>query len=240
MPRLFNCKFLLLAWATTMKKLFRDRKHAGRLLATHLQKVIELDRKNSLILALPRGGVPVAIEVASVLDIPMDVLVVRKIGHPFQPEYGIGAITEEGYYWADPGAILVSDIQPHQIQQTVEKERLEVARRVKKYRNNEPLTSLMNKTVILVDDGLATGVTARVAAQYIRTKGAHRIILAVPIAPDSTAQSHPPEFDEIICFQQSPSLLAISQFYEDFTQVTDQEVIETLKKKNNKQRENLI
>ena len=223
-----------------MKQIFRDRKQAGRLLATYLQKVIELDRKNSLVLALPRGGVPVAIEVANVLNVPMDILVVRKIGHPFQPEYGIGAITEEGYYWADPGAIRISDIQPHQIQQTVEKEGLEVARRIKKYRNDEPLTSLMHKTVILVDDGLATGVTARVAAQYIRTKGAHKIILAVPIAPDNTAQSQPPEFDEVICFQQSPSLLAISQFYQDFTQVTDQEVLEMLKKKNNKQRENLI
>ncbi len=229
-----------MAWATTMKQIFKDRKHAGRLLATHLQKAIELDRKNSLILALPRGGVPVAIEVANVLNIPMDILVVRKIGHPFQPEYGIGAITEEGYYWTDPGAVRVSDIQPQQIQQIVEKESVEVSRRIKKYRNDQPLASLMGKTVLLVDDGLATGVTARVAAQYVRSKGAHRIILAVPIAPDSTAHSHPPEFDEIVCFHQSPSLLAVGQFYQDFSQVTDEEVLDILKKKNHKQRENFI
>lgn len=223
-----------------MKQIFRDRKHAGRLLATHLQKVIKLDRMNCLILALPRGGVPVAVEVANVLNIPLDILVVRKIGHPFQPEYGIGAITEEGYYWTDPGAVRVSDIQPIQIQQVVEKETLEVARRIKKYRNNRPLPSLMGQTIILVDDGLATGVTARVAAQYVRSKGAKRIILAVPIAPDTTVQSQPQEFDEIVCFQQSPNLLAIGQFYADFTQVSDHEVIAVMKSRNLKMRDSYI
>jgi len=223
-----------------MKQVFQDRKQAGRLLATHLQKTIKLDRMNSLILALPRGGVPVAVEVANVLNIPMDILVVRKIGHPFQPEYGIGAITEEGYYWTDPGAIRVSDIQPTQIQQVVEKETLEVARRTKKYRNDKPLPSLNGKTIILVDDGLATGVTARVAAQYVRSKGAQQIILAVPIAPDATVQSPPPEFDDIVCFQKSSTLLAISQFYADFAQVTDQEVLDIMKTRQTKIRESYI
>lgn len=223
-----------------MKKVFQDRKQAGRLLATHLQKAIKLDRMNSLILALPRGGVPVAVEVANVLNIPMDILVIRKIGHPFQPEYGIGAITEEGYYWTDPGAIRVSDIQPMQIQQVVEKETLEVARRIKKYRNDKPLPSLNGKTIILVDDGLATGVTARVAAQYVRSKGAQKIILAVPIAPDATVQSHPSEFDDIVCFQQSSTLLAVSQFYVDFAQVTDQEVLDLMKSRSRKMRESYI
>ncbi|MES2802497.1 MAG: phosphoribosyltransferase family protein [Bdellovibrionota bacterium] len=226
-----------------MKQIFHDRKHAGRLLATQLQKlqhIIKLDRMNSLILALPRGGVPVAIEVAHVLNIPMDILVVRKIGHPYQPEYGIGAMTEEGYYWTDPGAVSVSDIQPLQIQQMVEKETLEVARRIKKYRNDRPLPSLVDKTILLVDDGLATGVTARVAAQYVRSKGAQRIILAVPIAPDTTAQSQPVEFDDIICFQQSPTLLAVSQFYLNFSQVTDQEVLDIMKTRSAKMRESYI
>lgn len=223
-----------------MKQIFHDRKHAGRLLAAHLQRVIKLDRKNCLILALPRGGVPVAIEVANVLNIPMDILVVRKIGHPYQPEYGIGAITEEGYYWTDPGAVRVSDIQPMQIQQVVEKETLEVARRVAKYRDDKPLPPLDGKTVLLVDDGLATGVTARVAAQYVRSKGASRIILAVPIAPDATVQSQPPEFDDIICFKQSATLLAVGQFYLDFSQVTDQEVLDVMKTRSSKMRETYI
>lgn len=223
-----------------MKKLFRDRKHAGKLLAAHLQKTIELDRKHSLILALPRGGVPVALEVANVLNLPLDLLVVRKIGHPFQPEYGIGAITEEGYYWTDPSVISISDIQPQQVQQVVEKENHEVKRRVQKYRGDHALPSLQDKTVLLVDDGLATGVTARVAAQYIRSKGAKKIILAVPIAPDHTAHSHPPEFDEIICFQQSPLLLAVGQFYEDFTQLNDEDILNIMAKKNTKQRESYI
>lgn len=223
-----------------MKQIFHDRKHAGRLLAAHLQRVIKLDRKNCLILALPRGGVPVAIEVANVLNIPMDILVVRKIGHPYQPEYGIGAITEEGYYWTDPGAVRVSDIQPIQIQQVVEKETLEVARRVAKYRDDKPLPSLEGKTVLLVDDGLATGVTARVAAQYVRSKGANRIILAVPIAPDATVQSQPPEFDDIISFKQSATLLAVGQFYLDFSQVTDQEVLDLMKTRSSKMRETYI
>lgn len=223
-----------------MKQIFHDRKHAGRLLAAHLQRVIKLDRKNCLILALPRGGVPVAIEVANVLNIPMDILVVRKIGHPYQPEYGIGAITEEGYYWTDPGTVRVSDIQPMQIQQVVEKETLEVARRVAKYRDDKPLPPLDGKTVLLVDDGLATGVTARVAAQYVRSKGASRIILAVPIAPDATVQSQPPEFDDIICFKQSATLLAVGQFYLDFSQVTDQEVLDVMKTRSSKMRETYI
>lgn len=223
-----------------MKQIFHDRKHAGRLLASHLQKSIKLDRANSLILALPRGGVPVAVEVANVLNIPLDILIVRKIGHPFQPEYGIGAITEEGYYWTDPGAVRVSDIQPSQIQQVVEKETLEVARRIKAYRNDKSLPPLQGKTVILVDDGLATGVTARVAAQYVRSKGASQIILAVPIAPDATVQSHPPEFDDIVCFKQSPTLLAVGQFYFDFSQVSDQEVIDLLNSHITKIRESYI
>lgn len=223
-----------------MKQIFRDRKHAGRLLAAHLQKVIEFDPQNSLILALPRGGVPVAREVANVLNIPMDILVVRKIGHPFQPEYGIGAITEEGFYWTDPSAVSISDIQPHQIQQTVDKELLEVQRRVKHYRDDRPLPLLMAKTILLIDDGLATGVTARVAAQYLREKGAHKIILAVPIAPDSTAHSQPEEFDQIVCFRESPSLLAVGQFYEDFSQVSDDEILENMRKPKPKQRESMI
>jgi putative phosphoribosyl transferase len=223
-----------------MKQIFRDRKHAGRLLAAHLQKSIELDRDNSLILALPRGGVPVGIEVANVLDISIDVLVVRKIGHPYQPEYSIGAITEEGWFWADPAAISVTDLQPHQIKQTVEIETLEVLRRVKKYRGDRELPSFIDKTILLIDDGLETGVTSRVAAQYIRSKGAFKIILAVPIAPDSTAHSHPPEFDEIICFQQSPSLLNVGQFYQQFSDVRDQEIASMLSKTNSTQRESLF
>lgn len=223
-----------------MKQIFRDRKQAGRLLALHLQKAIKLDRKNCLILALPRGGVPVAVEVANVLNIPLDILVVRKIGHPFQPEYGIGAITEEGYHWIDPGAVRISDIQPQMIQQVIEKESHEVYRRVKAYRNDRPLPNLNGKTVLLVDDGLATGVTARVAAQYIRSKGALRIILAVPIAPDITAQSEPSEFDHTICFKQSPTLLAIGQFYSDFTQVSDEDVLEIMQTYASKARESYI
>ena len=126
-----------------MKKIFRDRKHAGRLLAAYLQKSIALDRKDSLILALPRGGVPVGIEVANALHIPIDILVVKKIGHPYQPEYSIGAVTEEGYFWADPGAISVTDLQPYQIQQTVENATLEVLERIKKYRGDRALTSFI-------------------------------------------------------------------------------------------------
>ena len=223
-----------------MKKIFQDRKQAGRLLATYLQKALKLDRKNSLILALPRGGVPVAVEVANVLNIPLDILVVRKIGHPFQPEYGIGAVTEDGYYWTDPGPIRVSHIQPAQILESVEKEALEVSRRIKLYRNDQPLPDMQGKTIILVDDGLATGVTARVAAQYVRSKGASHIVLAVPIAPDATVQSQPTEFDDVICFQRSPTLLAVGQFYLDFTQVSDQQVLDIMRSRKNKIRESFI
>lgn len=223
-----------------MKQIFRDRKHAGRLLATHLKSISDADRKNCLILALPRGGVPVAVEVAHTLNLPMDVLVVRKIGHPYQPEYGIGAITEEGFFWTDESAMSISGVQFSQIETIIEKERKEIDRRIQKYRNNRSLPPLKGKTVILVDDGLATGVTARVAAQYVRSKGAEKIILAVPICPDSSAHALPTEIDELVCFHQSPSLLAVGQFYYDFEQVTDKEVTDLLKNAKPKQKETFI
>jgi putative phosphoribosyl transferase len=206
---------------------FQNRKQAGSLLATHL-KYLFTELKEAIVLALPRGGVPIGFEISQTFGIPLDVLIVRKIGHPSQPEYGIGAVAEEGYYWTDPDAVGVTDALMPQLKNIIAKEKKEIERRVKQYRNNRKLPSLKGKTVFLVDDGLATGVTARVAAQYVKSKGAKKIILAIPVCSDRTARALRTEIDEVICLNESSLFFAVGQFYRDFTQVSDSEVMELL------------
>jgi len=211
-----------------MNQVFQDRKQAGDLLATHLKHLSDLDQKNTIILALPRGGVPVAAEVSKAFGLPLEVLIVRKIGHPLQPEYGIGAIAEDGLYWVDPDAVGMTEALTPQLKQIIESEKQEIERRVVQYRKGRTLPSLDGKTVILVDDGLATGVTARVGAQYVKAKGAKKVILAVPVCSDRTAQSLRSEIDEVVCLNESFWFLAVGQFYQDFRQVSDEEVLALL------------
>lgn len=212
-----------------MQEQFNDRKHAGELLAEKLKETLSAeDHSNSIILALPRGGVPVAFEIAKAFQIPMEVLIVRKIGHPLQPEYGVGAIAEEGFYWMDPNATLVTEHFTSQLNSIIENEKKEIERRVELYRNNTLLPSLEGKTVILVDDGLATGATARVAIQFIKSKGAKKIILAVPVCSDDTMNLLKSETDAFIFLQKPSPFLAVGFFYHDFQQVSDNEVIDIL------------
>lgn len=211
-----------------MSRIFEDRRQAGRLLADLVSHHIEKVRKSDVvILALPRGGVPVAFEVAQALDLPLDILVVRKIGHPNQPEYGIGAIAEGGYHWIDPDAA-ASEIPASQLRSLIARERLEVDRRVRKYRGKRRLPMLKNKTVVLIDDGLATGVTARVATQYLESQGATRVILAAPVCSERTAKALRSKMDGIACLSESSAFFAVGEFFQDFKQVSDDEVVALL------------
>lgn len=211
-----------------MNRIFEDRAQAGRLLATQLNFLSEKEKDEAVILALPRGGVPVAYEISQTLGIPLDVLISRKIGHPLQPEYGIGAMTEGGFYWMDPDAVGVSEITASQINHLIEKENKEIQRRVSLYRKGRPLPLLRGKTIILVDDGLATGVTARVAAKYIKSKGAAKVILAVPVCSDRTAEKLRKEVDEVVCLNESSIFFAVGHFYRHFDQLKEEEVLELL------------
>jgi erythromycin esterase len=211
-----------------MNQIFEDRKQAGRLLAAKVKSKLDFDRKSTIILALPRGGVPVAVELASLLGIDMDVLVVRKIGHPLQMEYGIGAITEDNFQWIDSNASKVNDVLLPQLTEIIENEKRELKRRIEKYRKNKPLKSVAGKTVILVDDGLATGVTARVASQYVKKMGARKVVLAIPACSPRTASILRSEVDQVICMNNDFLFSSVEQFYQDFTQVSDEEVISLL------------
>ncbi len=211
-----------------MKHIFTNRQNAGFLLASKINLLPKVDLQNAVVLALPRGGVPVASEISKRLNIPFDILIVRKIGHPFHPEYGIGAITEDGISWMDPEAVGLSRITPEQIQNVLEHEKNEITRRLKIYRQGRPITSLIGKTVILVDDGLATGVTARVAVDYARKNGASKIILAIPICSGHTARRLREEIDDVICLNEPTYFQSVGEFYQDFIQLSDEEVLELL------------
>jgi len=206
---------------------FQNRQEAGKILAQRLSLAAF---KNPIVIALPRGGVPVGYEVARSLNLQLDVLIVRKIGAPFHSEYGIGAIIEGGSYWIDQEAARRVNISKDEIETVIAKESQELDRRVNLYRRGKPLLPVRGKNVIVVDDGLATGVTARVAGHYLREQGAKRIILAVPVSSPRSANFLRSEFDEVICLAEPENFYSVGQFYEDFNQTSDEEVIELLKK----------
>lgn len=210
--------------------MFENREEAGRLLAPKVRRFLKNDFALALLLALPRGGVPIAYEIAKALQIPMNVLLVRKIGAPIHPEFGIGAITEDGYSWIDEVSASRVGASPAQIQKIMENESAEIKKRLRKYRDNQPLPSLQGRTVVLVDDGLATGVTARVAARYVKNRGAKQVFLVSPVCSQETASELREEIDQVICLDEPELFLSVGQFYRDFKQVTDEEVIELLTK----------
>jgi putative phosphoribosyl transferase len=185
------------------------------------------DAKDTIILALPRGGVVVGYEIAKKLNLPLDIVVPRKIGAPGNPEFAIGAVTETGE------AILneeVSGISDEYLKSEAKKEKGEAERRLKLYRGSRPPLDLENKTAVIVDDGLATGLTMRAAIKTAKKLGAKKIIVAVPIAPPETAELIKKESGEII-YLETPLLFgAVGAFYKKFGQTTDEEVIELLKK----------
>jgi predicted phosphoribosyltransferase len=204
---------------------FDDRRDAGRRLA---QLLLPLAGEGPVVVALPRGGAPVAREVADALGAPLEVLAVRKLGAPHNPEYGIGAIAEDGTRVFDPEALAVLGINGGELDTIVARESAELERRVGAYRGGRSLLPLAGRTAIVVDDGVATGVTDTAALRAIRRRGPSRLVLAVPIcAPDSLVRLEG-EADEVFCLLAPPQLYGVGQWYRDFSQVSDEEVIEAL------------
>lgn len=204
---------------------FRDRRDAGCRLAEAL-RAWALERP--LVLGLPRGGVPVAYEVARALRAPLDVWVVRKIGVPWHPELGVGAVAEGGFLYLDDEMIRGVGLTRDEVEGIVELKQREVEERARMFRNGRPSPVLRDRTVILVDDGIATGGTVRVAIRAISAQRPRSIVLAVPVASPDTLAELASEVDRTVCLLEPTPLSAIGLWYADFTQVSDDEVLRLL------------
>jgi putative phosphoribosyl transferase len=206
---------------------FRDRVDAGRRLAQRLA-AMELD--SPVVLALPRGGVPVAAEIAAELGAPMEVFVARKVGAPGHEELGIGAVAEglDGIVVSDTARRL--GIGDRELQGLAERAHRELDRRVALYRGDRPLPALTGHSVVLVDDGLATGVTAEAALRSLRLTGPARLILAVPVCAPDTATRLGAVADEVVCAEAPAQFFAVGQWYQNFSQTTDDEVLDLLER----------
>lgn len=205
---------------------FRDRRDAGQQLAARLG---HLRGEHPVVVGLPRGGVPVAFEVALALDAPLDVIVVRKLGVPFQPELGMGAIGEDGVRVLNDDVVRLAGVRPDEIAAVEAREQAEVQRRAGLYRGGRPMIPLAGRTVIIVDDGIATGSTARAALEVARAHGARRVVLAVPVAPPESLAGMRTVADEVVAVETPIPFSAVGQWYAQFTQTPDDEVIRLLK-----------
>ena len=206
--------------------MFRNREHAGELVAGLLESY--RGRPQTVVFGLARGGVPVAATVAQALGLPLDVFVVRKIGAPHQPELAIGAVASGGMLVLDQEAVAAMHISQAALDFRVALEREELLRRERLYRGERPPLELAGKTVILVDDGLATGYTMLAAMRAVRQQRPAAIVVAVPVAPPTTLHQLRAEVDEIFCVDRAERLSAVGQFYEDFSQTSDEQVREAL------------
>jgi putative phosphoribosyl transferase len=205
---------------------FLDRSDAGRRLAGRL---LHLRGQDVVVLGLPRGGVPVAAEVARVLGAPLDVILVRKLGVPVQPELGLGAIGEGDVRIINPEVVAITHVTAGEIAAVEKRERAELERRARRFRGDRPRTPLTGRTAIVIDDGIATGSTARAACRVARAQGAVRVVLAVPVAPPPARTALADAADEVICLETPRHFLAIGEWYEDFSQTSDGEVVRLLR-----------
>ena len=211
-----------------MTPYFLDRRDAGQRLAQELGSYA--NRSDLLVFGLPRGGVPVAYEVAHALHAPLDVFIVRKLGFPGHPELAMGAIATGGVRILDRRLIEMYDVPEDAIDEVTESEQRELERREKLYRDDRPSPEVRDHTVILIDDGLATGSTMRAAVQALRQEGARKVVVAVPIAPPDTCEAMSHEVDDIICAITPEPFLAVGVWYADFSETSDEEVRELLAK----------
>ena len=209
-------------------RLFRDRTEAGRLLAARLEQYA--GKPDVMVLALPRGGVPVAYEVARALPAPMDVFIVRKLGVPGQEELAMGAVATGGVRVLNDQVVKGLGIPEYMIDAVVKWETEELKRRERLYRGDRPPPDVRGKTVILVDDGLATGSTMLAAARALRQQGPARIVVAVPVAAPDTCQLLKADVDEVVCAATPEPFYAVGLWYRDFSQTTDEEVRELLER----------
>jgi putative phosphoribosyl transferase len=200
---------------------FHDRRHAGQVLAKALEHY--RDQPDVIVLALPRGGVPVAFDVAQALHVPLDVFVVRKLGFPGHEEYAMGAIAHGGIRVMNPD-VDEAHLLPHIIEETVAREEQELERREHLYRGDRSSLSVTDCVVILIDDGLATGSTMRAAVMALKTQSPKRIVVAVPVAGTEQCQSLRQIVDEVVCAYTPPSFRAVGLWYTNFNQTTDAEV----------------
>lgn len=207
---------------------YQNRQEAGRILAHALKSYA--NRKDVLVLALPRGGVPVAYEVAKALSVPLDVFIVRKLGVPGHEELAFGAIAMGDTIFLNEIIIKSLNISQHQIDQVIAAEKAELQRREKSYRGNRPFPELKNKTIILVDDGIATGATMRVAVSALRKLQPANLIVAIPVAERSTCDAIAVVVDKIICPLQPEIFYAVGAHYITFDQTSDIEVYQLLAK----------
>lgn len=204
---------------------FRDREDAGRQLASLL---MDLAKERPLVLALPRGGVPVAFEVARALGAPLDVWVVKKLGVPWQPEFGYGAVAEGDHTYVNRDILERVGVTASELTDALERKRREVDENVRLFRAGAPRPNARGRTVVLVDDGIATGGTMAASVEALRAEGATRLILAAPVASAQTLDALRSGVDRIVCPLVSEDLQAIGPWYEDFTQVPDAEVLRLL------------
>jgi putative phosphoribosyl transferase len=204
---------------------FRDRRAAGRELGEHLRT---LAAEDPIVVGMARGGVPVAHEVALALGAPLDVLVVRKIGAPGNPEYGIGAVAEGGALVLNASAIRQLLVSPEELQAAVARARAELDERVARYRGDRPPLDVEGRAVILVDDGLATGGTARAALRALRARDPRRLVLAVPIGAPENVEALRAEADDVVCLDQPEPMWAVGASYEHFDPTPDADVMAAL------------
>jgi putative phosphoribosyl transferase len=205
---------------------FKNRVQAGKLLAQRLAGWAH--RGDVVVLALPRGGVPVAYAVARTLGAELDLLIVRKLGLPRHEEYAMGAIGSGGVRVLQPGVPGLMGVTQEQVDAVIAREEAEILRRERQYRGARPPVELRGRTVILVDDGIATGSTMQAAVQLARKQGAGKIVVAVPVAPPETIAAMAPQVDELVCLQAPLMFRAVSQWYREFDQTSDEEVQDLL------------
>jgi predicted phosphoribosyltransferase len=198
--------------------MFTDRTDAGRKLADVLD---DHDIEADIVLAVPRGGLPVGRIVADSLGVHLDIVAARKIGAPWNPELAVGAVASDGTVWLNESMLGDLDVQDVYVDEQIETEREAAQAKVERYRGDRPPLDLDGKTVVVVDDGIATGATTTACIRQVRNAGAEHIVLAVPVAPPDTVERLLGEADEVICVETPPHFRAVGQFYESFEQVSD-------------------
>ena len=213
---------------------FSDRVDAGKRLASALA---DFASKNAIVLAIPRGGVVVGYEISKALNLPLDVIIPHKIGAPDNPELAIGAMTEDGTIILDEALVAYIGVPKSYIKEESERQKREIERRLKMYRQDEPYPNLKGRDVIVVDDGIATGSTMKAALASVKNRGAKTVTVAVPVGPPSTIKELKRQADRVVFLYTPEYFQAIGQFYTDFNQTIDEEVIQLLKKANRKNAE---
>lgn len=193
-----------------------------------MREIPKLDLSRTLVVALTRGGVPLGRRIAQELQVPLEVLVVRKVTSPFHREYGYGAVVEDGFFWVDEVAAAGASATQAEIYARIEHEKRQIQSKVNIYRGGRTFPRITGKTVILVDDGLATGVTARVAVRFLRERGAERIILGVAVCSAESSTTMRPLVDDLCCLHQPELFGSVGQHFENFEPVSDEAVVKLL------------